>query len=354
MVAPERGASDSLAAAAAYQDNSLLAVTDLAVTFGRPGRQVHAVRSATFAVHRREIVGLVGESGSGKSVTLSAILRLNPSPCRVSARRLEFDGTDLRSASERALQSIRGGKIGMIFQDPMSSFNPVRTVGQQLLETYRLHHRDASRQEARDRAIQSLVAAGFPAPASRLGDYPHQLSGGMLQRAMIAMALINDPSLVLADEPTTALDVTIQSEILRLLLTLREETDASVVLVTHNVGVIAEVADSVVVMYAGRVVESGPVHEMFDNPCHPYMVLLRACLPHIERSTSRLPVISGQMPAASELSTGCVFASRCPMVQELCRVQAPELAEVRPGHYSACHFADRVADSPDMTNGLHS
>lgn len=302
---------------------------------------VRAVDGVTLSVRPGEMLGLVGESGCGKTVTALSILRLVPDPPgRIVGGTISFEGRDLVRLPEEEIRKIRGCAISMIFQEPMTSLNPVFTVGEQVAEGIR-HHEKVSRREAWDQAVEVLKRVKIPDPARRAREYPHQLSGGMRQRVMIAIALALSPKLLIADEPTTALDVTIQAQILELLLGLQEEMKMAVMLITHDLGVIAETADRVVVMYAGRVVEEASVKELFDNPLHPYTQGLMESLPRLEtgKARQRLRAIPGLVPNLLQLPTGCKFAPRCPKVVEQCWPTEPELREIRPGHSARCILA---------------
>jgi peptide/nickel transport system ATP-binding protein len=312
----------------------LLAVRDLRVVFGGGGQVLTAVDGIDFEVAPGEVLGLAGESGSGKSVTLRAILRLVHPPGHVSGRVL-WRGRDLLTLPEAELRRVRGGQIGVIFQEPMTALNPVLTVGMQIRENLREHTGlDAAGRKAR--AIELLDHVGIPAAGSRIEDYPHQFSGGMRQRAMIAIALASSPKLLLADEPTTALDVTIQDQILKLILRLRRELAMSVVLVTHDLGVIAQTCDRLAVMYAGRVVETGPVTEIFRRPRHAYTLGLLNSVPRAGVMRQPLASIPGQPPLLSDLPQGCAFAPRCRFAIDACRQARPPLVEVEAAHRSAC------------------
>ena len=316
----------------------LLSVRNLDVRFtsaGSGGSTVHAVRDLSFDVAAGEALALLGESGSGKSVTLRTLLRLhNPLRARVNGR-IEVAGQEVLSLEGRALQRYRGGVVSMVFQEAGSAFDPVYTIGQQIAEFVRAHEPlDAA--AARARALEMLERVQIPQARRRLDAYPHELSGGMRQRAMIAMALACEPRLLIADEPTTALDVTIQAQILDLLRTLQRETGTAVILITHDLGVVAEVADDVVVMYAGRVVEQAPVATLFEAPQHPYTVGLLGSIPRLDAQRSRLASIEGQVPSPLRRSSGCSFAERCPFADARCRAEAPGLREVGARHRSAC------------------
>jgi oligopeptide/dipeptide ABC transporter ATP-binding protein len=330
--------------APAAQSPSLLSVNDLHVSFKGEEGTVQAVRGVSWDVRPGEVLGIVGESGSGKSVSVSSILGLLPSPPAViSGGPVTFEGEDLLSMSERQLRTVRGKKIAMIFQDPMTAFNPVKTIGHQISEAIRVHDRSVSRSAAKDRSIELLSMVGVPDPRGRYNQYPHEYSGGMRQRAMIAMAIANRPRLLIADEPTTALDVTIQAQILELLAVVREETDAATILITHDLGVIAEVADRVIVMYAGKVVESTSVLSLFASPRHPYALGLLGSLPRLEVRMDTLYSIPGQPPDMAHAPPGCAFAARCALSRgrAICRESVPELVRVGDS-WSACHFNGEI------------
>ncbi len=323
------------------RNGSILTVDGLQTHFFTEEGVVRAVDGVTLSVRPGEMLGLVGESGCGKTVTALSILRLVPDPPgRIVGGTISFEGRDLVRLPEEEIRKIRGCAISMIFQEPMTSLNPVFTVGEQVAEGIR-HHEKVSRREAWDQAVEVLKRVKIPDPARRAREYPHQLSGGMRQRVMIAIALALSPKLLIADEPTTALDVTIQAQILELLLGLQEEMKMAVMLITHDLGVIAETADRVVVMYAGRVVEEASVKELFDNPLHPYTQGLMESLPRLEtgKARQRLRAIPGLVPNLLQLPTGCKFAPRCPKVVEQCWPTEPELREIRPGHSARCILA---------------
>jgi oligopeptide/dipeptide ABC transporter ATP-binding protein len=284
----------------------------------------------------------VGESGCGKSVTAYSILKLLPQPPALYAGgEIKFDGENLLALGEDRMRRVRGDRISMIFQEPMSSLNPVMTLGRQITEALEEHDRARGR-ASRQQAIDMLGRVGIASPEMRFNEYPHQMSGGMKQRAVIAMALVCRPRLLIADEPTTALDVTIQAQILDLLAELQREMNMSVLLITHDLGVVAEVCDRVAVMYAGKIVEYTDVVELFERPRHPYTHGLFRSLPRLARRKEALAAIPGMVPSPIDFPSGCRFRTRCPMVQEVCR-QEPPLAEVTPGHFAACHFADQVS-----------
>ncbi len=312
----------------------LLVVDGLTTAFPVDGRLVPAVDDVGFEVHRGETLGLVGESGSGKSITAYSILRLVPSPGRITSGRLWFEGQDLSALPERELRRIRGARIALTFQEPMTALNPVLTIGYQIAETMVVHGL-ATWREARARAVELLAAVRVPEPQRRVREYPHQLSGGERQRVLIAMALACRPSLVIADEPTTALDVTIQAQVLDLLRSLKDEFDLSLLLITHDLGVIAQTADRVAVMYAGRIVEQGPVREVFRNPRHPYTQGLLASMPggHVG---SRLKAIDGSVPTLGAIGGGCAFAPRCQQRFDPCERRVPPTVQAGTSHLVRC------------------
>ncbi|MEE2777344.1 MAG: ABC transporter ATP-binding protein [Acidobacteriota bacterium] len=316
---------------------SLLDVRDLSVSFPVGQRAVEVVSSLSLTVDRGEFVGLVGESGSGKTMTALATMRLVPRPGKVTTGSVEFDGTDLLGLSDTAMRKIRGDRIAMVFQEPMTALNPVFTIGFQICEVL-FAHRSMSRREALREAERLLDLVAMPDAASRLSDYPHQLSGGQRQRAMIAMALACQPDLLLADEPTTALDVTIQAQILELLDQLRHELELAVLLITHDLSVVAETCDRALVMYSGRIVEEGPVQRLFREPAHPYTQGLLGSLPRLGQPAERgkLPQIPGQIPDPAERPGGCAFHPRCPKVLEQCGDALPAPMELASDQRVSC------------------
>jgi oligopeptide/dipeptide ABC transporter ATP-binding protein len=303
-------------------------VSDLTVRFRSHGEAVYAVNGVSFDLDAGETLGVAGESGCGKSVTNLAILGLLPQPAgRVEAGSVQLSGRELTTLREEELRKVRGSEIAMIFQDPMTSLNPVLRIEEQLIETIQAH-REVTKEAARTRAIELLTAVGVANPESRLRSYPHEFSGGMRQRVMIAMALALEPRVLIADEPTTALDVTIQAQILDLLRTLQEETGAAILLITHDLGVIAEMAHRVIVMYGGRVVERSSVNDLFDGPRHPYAQGLFRSLPRIDTVSDRLAVIPGMVPPATAFPSGCRFRNRCEFATDVCAATMPELEPV--------------------------
>jgi peptide/nickel transport system ATP-binding protein len=332
---------------------NLLAVRNLVTSFRTDAGVLRAVDGVSFDVPKGSTVGIVGESGCGKSVTSLSIMRLIPSPPgSIESGEVLFNGQDVLKLTEREMRSMRGRKISMIFQEPMTSLNPVYTVGSQIIEVIRLHQK-VSRSEARKRAVEMLHLVGIASPETRVDSYPHQLSGGMRQRVMIAMALACEPELLIADEPTTALDVTIQAQILDLLRRLQEKMKMSVILITHDLGVVAEFAQQMVVMYAGRVVEEGSVAELFAHPKHPYTEGLLHSIPPLGKSRTgggdrpaRLPTIKGMLPDLLHLPKGCRFEDRCSYAEDRCRESEPDIVSVDAandaGRRSRCFFTDKV------------
>jgi peptide/nickel transport system ATP-binding protein len=320
--------------------DALLAIRDLVTEFRTDRGVVRAVDGVTFEIPSRGTLGVVGESGCGKSVTALSVMRLIAAPGRIAKGTIEYAGTDLLSLPDEKMRAIRGNRIAMIFQEPMTSLNPVYTVGEQVGEAVRLHQ-NKSRAEARKISIDMLELVGIPSPAERVDNYPHQLSGGMRQRVMIAMALACKPDLLIADEPTTALDVTIQAQILELLKSLQQDLGMSIMLITHDLGVVAETCDDVVVMYAGRIVEQAATRTLFSSPRHHYTVgLLRSVPAYGEGETehaSRLQEIPGMVPALWDLPKGCKFVDRCPAAQQKCRDVEPELVQLGASRVR-CHF----------------
>ncbi len=314
----------------------VLEIKNLHTYFHTDEGVVKSVNDVSYFVRMGETLGVVGESGCGKSVTAKSILRLIPSPPgKIEKGQILFHGKDLTKISYEELRTIRGNKIAMIFQEPMTSLNPVYTVGEQIIESIE-QHLDKTYDEARQMAIKILGKVGIPSPEKRIDVYPHQMSGGMKQRVMIAMALVCNPELLIADEPTTALDVTIQAQILELLQALQKEFNTAIILITHDLGVIAEMAHRVVVMYASKIVESAEVKELFANPKHPYTVGLFNSIPKIGKEDERLVPIRGMVPNPLDFPKGCKFNNRCDHVMPKCKEKEPQLKEVRPGHWAAC------------------
>jgi len=324
----------------------LLEVENLQTHFRTPDGINRAVDGVSFSVAAGETLAVVGESGCGKSVTAMSLLRLIPDPPGRIAGSIKFEGRDLLAMSDAEMRAIRGNEISMIFQEPMTSLNPVLTIGRQIGETVMLHE-GLSKKAAEQRAIEMLTLVGIAEPKRRVREYPHQLSGGMRQRVMIAIALACNPKLLIADEPTTALDVTIQAQILDLMRDLKNRVGAAIVLITHDLGVVAEVAERVMVMYAGRKVEEAKVADLFRDPKHPYTKGLLGAVPKLGSSldgeTQRLTEIPGLVPSLKNRIQGCVFAGRCPEVTDLCRAVAPALEAKAPNHIVACHYAAKNA-----------
>ena len=318
---------------------TLLRVRDLSVAFRTRRGKVQAVDSVSFEVDRGETLAVVGESGSGKSVTALSILRLIEEPGRIEGGQIEFEGEDLLGLSKEQIRKVRGNRIAMIFQEPMSSLNPVLTIGAQVAEPIRIHL-GLSKQAALKRAGELLERVAIPDAHERLSSYPHEFSGGMRQRVMIAMALACDPALIIADEPTTALDVTVQAQILELLRDLNRETEAGLILITHDLGVVARYADRVAVMYSGRIVESAPAGELYANPQHPYTLGLMASVPRLDGKNKRLVPIPGQPPDLANRKAGCAFAPRCTYQHEQCHQSEPQLETIGENHQRACFGYD--------------
>jgi peptide/nickel transport system ATP-binding protein/oligopeptide transport system ATP-binding protein len=330
--------------------DTVLEIENLRTQFFTAGGVVRAVDGVSYAVHSGETLGVVGESGCGKSVTALSILRLVASPPgRIVGGTIRFAGTNLLDLTEKKMEAIRGNDISMIFQEPMTSLNPLMTVGRQVSEAIALHQ-GLSRREAFDQAVEMLRRVHIPEPERRVHAYPHQLSGGMRQRVMIAMALSCGPKVLIADEPTTALDVTIQAQILDLMRELRDRLRTAIILITHDLGVVAENADRVVVMYAGRKVEEASAQALFESPGHPYTLGLLGSIPNLEvaahtnRHRIRLTEIKGMVPSLADLPKGCTFAARCGFATDQCRADYPPLVQRRPGHWVSCWHAERLLD----------
>lgn len=321
--------------------SAILDIRNLSLAFDTGAGAVQALRNVSLRLPRGAIVGVVGESGSGKSTLSLAIMRLLPGNARIAAGGIDFCGADLLALPESRMRDLRGRRIAMVFQDPMTSLNPVRSIGQQMTD---IQHHDPglAKAEKRRRAAAALARVGIPDAAHQLGNYPFQFSGGMRQRIAIAMAMLQNPDVLIADEVTTALDVTLEAQILHLLRELRDETGCAVLFISHNLGAVAEICDSVVVLYAGEVVEEGPVASIFANPRHPYTQALIACDPARIAAVSReLPVIPGEVPNLARIPEGCVFAPRCPAVSAICRAAPPPAAVVAEGHLARCVLATR-------------
>jgi peptide/nickel transport system ATP-binding protein len=323
-------------------DDAFLSVRDLRIHFNTDDGLVKSVDGVSFDVQRGKTLGIVGESGSGKSVTSLGVMGLHRSANAKVSGEVWLDGQELIGADPDEVRRMRGRKMAMIFQDPLSAMHPYYTVGAQIVEAYRVHH-DVSKKAAKQRAVEMLDRVGIPEPAKRVDSYPHEFSGGMRQRAMIAMALVNNPELLIADEPTTALDVTVQAQILDLIRDLQKEFGSAVIMITHDLGVVAEMADDLLVMYGGRCVERGPADEVFEAPRHPYTWGLLGSMPRLDREeTDRLIPIKGSPPSLINVPSGCAFNPRCPYADipkdNVTRTVRPELTEVGSGHWAACHM----------------
>ncbi len=330
----------------------ILSVRDLAVTFVGSGRPVPAVRGVSFDVRPGEVLGVVGESGSGKSVTSLSLMGLLPETAQVSGS-VVLSGREVVGTHEDQLRKMRGVDIGVIFQDPMTTLNPVLRVGPQVTESL-VTHGKANKRQAAERATELLASVHVPDPEERTRQYPHEFSGGMRQRAVIAMTVASQPKVIIADEPTTALDVTVQAQVLTVLRDIQQETGSAVILITHDLGVIAEMADRVMVMYAGKVVETGPVEEIFADPQHPYTVGLLSSLPRLDDDIDRLEPIPGQPPTPGNLPSGCPFHPRCALQRdrEICTTDEPALHVLADGRSTACHFPDEVVTIQSTIPGI--
>jgi len=313
----------------------LLSVNKLKTHFLTPEGVIRAVDDVSFKIDKGKVLGLVGESGCGKSVTALSLMRLIPQPGRIISGEIFFDGRDLLKLGNEEIRKLRGNRMAMVFQDPMTSLNPVFTIGNQISEIFRVH-KGLKRSEAMNKAQFLLQRVGIPDPSRRIKEYPHQLSGGMKQRVMIAMAISCEPSLIIADEPTTALDVTIQAQILRLLRELIETSNTALILISHDLGVIAEMADEVAIMYAGKIVEYANTADLFAAPLHPYTIGLLQSIPRGEEKKKRLQTIEGSVPRLTDLPKGCMFNPRCKYVVEQCRRDEPELVDAGGGHLVRC------------------
>ncbi len=320
----------------------LLEIKNLNVRFTGGGRETEVISGLSLSLGRRETLGIVGESGSGKSVTSLAIMSLLPPGTSMVKGQILLEGRDLLQLSKHELESVRGNRIAMIFQEPMTSLNPIHTVGKQIAESVLLHS-GATKKEAMARALELLTLCGIPDPKQRMKEYPHQLSGGMRQRVMIAIALACDPELLIADEPTTALDVTIQAQILELMKSLKRDRDMSILMITHDLGIVYDFCDRVAVIYTGELVESAPAAVLFQNPLHPYTEGLIAALPHLDQPVDRLEAIEGTVPAAGDIPGGCHFHPRCKYVMERCRIEHPSLATCPDGRQVRCFRAEELS-----------
>ena len=330
---------------------TILKVEDLKTSFMTSSGEVQAVRGVSFEVHKGEILGIVGESGSGKSVTSMSILRLLADTARIKNGKIEFEGTDLTKVSDKQMREIRGQKIAMVFQDPMSSLNPLIPVGKQVAEMIHVHHPEMKRDELQAATLELFREVRIPEAEKRLKSYPHEFSGGMRQRVMIAMALANHPDLLIADEPTTALDVTIQHQILKQMRSLQEEYGTSIIFITHDLGVVAELCDRVVVLYGGLVMEEAEINDLFENPLHPYTMGLLASIPGLTKDKSeRLQAIPGSQPDMTKPPKGCPFASRCQFARNICAAECPPFVQVG-SRQARCWLLQ--PDAPAEGNPLH-
>lgn len=329
----------------------LLEVDDLSVDFPSEGRVIKAVDSVSLAIRKGKVLGVVGESGSGKSVTSKAILRLLAHPARVSAGSIRFEGQDLVSLEADAMQRVRGSGIAMISQDPTTSLNPVMRIGDQLVRVLKLH-RGLNTADAWEASIQALRQVEIPSPERRMTQYPHELSGGMCQRVMITMAMAPEPRLLIADEPTTALDVTVQSQIMSLLQRMREERGVSILFISHDIALVSQIADEILVLYAGREMERGPIDEVLSEPKHPYTRLLLEAMPHLGGSSlrRRLATIPGQVPSPTASIRGCIFAPRCPDAFSRCKAERPPVMPAGNGRSAACWLVDPATPHPSVTS----
>ncbi|MFP3324268.1 ABC transporter ATP-binding protein [Planococcus sp. SIMBA_160] len=327
---------------------TILDVKGLRTSFFTDDGEVPAVDNVDFHIRQGEVLGIVGESGCGKSVTSLSIMGLVPSPPgKIVSGEILFQDKDLTKLSDKEMRQIRGDDIAMIFQEPMTSLNPLFTIGNQLREALKIHKKDWSKNQIQERAVEMMKLVGLPRAEALLNEYPHQLSGGMRQRVMIAMALLCDPKVLIADEPTTALDVTIQAQILKLIKNLNERLDTAVLLITHDLGVVAETCERVVVMYAGKVVEEGPVHTIFNDPQHPYTRGLLESVPDMRFKKERLYSIPGNVPKPGSIKTGCKYAARCEFAFDRCRVEDPELYQTAEDHKTRCFLFDPKEAKPN-------
>jgi len=323
-----------------FTEEIILEVKDLVASFDTEAGRIRAVDRVSFKVGKGRTLGIVGESGCGKSVTALSIMRLLPNPAgKIEQGEIWFDGKDIAALPSEEMQKIRGRKISMIFQEPMTALNPVHQIGRQIGEVFHLHYSGMNDMEIMKESKNLLNRTGISDPEKRMKEYPHQISGGMRQRVMIAMALACRPDILIADEPTTALDVTTQAQILDLVRELQQDTDMSVIFITHDLGVIAETCDDVVVMYAGKVVEHAPILELFESPKHPYTKGLLASIPKLEtKRKSRLPIIEGRVPSLDEFPKGCRFSNRCPYVMNICETESPPMIDIDGNHSASCYL----------------
>lgn len=333
----------------------VLEVKGLKTSFFTDDGEVPAVDNVDFQIREGEVLGIVGESGCGKSVTSLSIMGLVPSPPgKITGGEILFQDKDLTKLKEKQMRQVRGNDVAMIFQEPMTSLNPLFTIGDQLREAVKIHKRDWSKKQIQERAVEMMGLVGLPRPEALMKNYPHQLSGGMRQRVMIAMALLCDPKVLIADEPTTALDVTIQAQILKLIKGLNDRLDMAVLMITHDLGVVAETCERVIVMYAGKVVEEGPVRTIFKNPQHPYTKGLLASVPDMRFKKDRLYSIPGNVPKPGTIKTGCKFAARCEFAFDRCLVENPELYQTEEAHQTRCFLYDEKEVKPDERAAVKS
>ncbi len=322
------------------KDDFILKIKNLTTSFDTEAGKINAVEDVSFSLKRGKTLGLVGESGCGKSVTALSIMRLLPKPIgNIESGEIIYNNKNLIDLIPDEMHKIRGAHISMIFQEPMTALNPVHKIGQQLEEMFLLHYDDLTKDEIKTRSIELIIKVGIPDPEKRINEYPHQLSGGMRQRVMIAIALACKPEILIADEPTTALDVTIQAQILELIKELQKETGMSIIFITHDLGVIAEICDDVVVMYAGKLAETSNSIELFKNPKHPYTQGLLSSIPRLEnKRKTKLNIIKGMVPSLYEIPTGCRFQNRCPYTMEICKIKFPPMYTINKDHYASCYL----------------
>ncbi len=328
-------------------DKIILKIRDLVVSFNTESGKIRAVDGVGFELEKGQTLGIVGESGCGKSVTAMSVLRLLPKPsAMIESGSVEYRGRDLLSVPVEEMHSIRGKKISMIFQEPMTALNPVHKIGKQIKEVYQLHFPEMTKNQIKASSIHALDRVGIADAGKILEKYPHMLSGGMRQRVMIAMALAPEPDILIADEPTTALDVTVQAQILELIKELRQKLSMSVILITHDLGVIAENCDYAVVMYAGKIIEKAPVNKLFKHPCHPYTLGLLNSVPSLSiKRKTLLPTIKGMVPSLDNMPGGCRFSTRCPLVKDICRKEVPHEKKMEYEHFAACHLLDSIQET---------
>ncbi|MEP2530756.1 ABC transporter ATP-binding protein [Shimia sp.] len=326
------------------EQQTILDVRDLKVSFKTPRGHVYAVNGIDFQVTAGEALGILGESGSGKSVSVGAMMGLLESPPAMITGSADYRGTELLNAPASVTRKIHGDRISMVYQDAITSLNPGLKIGTQIGELFKVHRPQMSRGERRAKAVELMEAVGIHSASERVDSYPHEFSGGMNQRIMIALGIALGPDILIADEPTTALDVTVQAQIMKLLGDLRRQSGMALILITHDIGLVAENTDRLMVMYGGRPVETGPTAKVIDRPSHPYTIGLMNSIPQVEMKGQKLVAISGSPPKLSQLPQGCVFAPRCPLARDVCRSSVPEITDIGQDHFSACHFAEEVAN----------